>query len=87
MIEIVGFLAAILTTTSSLPQAIKVIKTKNTEGISLIMYCLFVAGLSLWFVYGVYTKQVSIWLSNAITVCLASVVLKYKIDEVLKNKK
>ena len=41
---IIGNLAAILTTTSFLPQALKTIKTKDTGSLSLPMYLLFVIG-------------------------------------------
>lgn len=41
----IGTIAAILTTASFLPQAIKVIKTKDTKGISLIMYLMNVTGI------------------------------------------
>lgn len=38
IIDTIGYCAALLTTLSFLPQAIKTIKTKDTSGISLIMY-------------------------------------------------
>ena len=44
----IGTIAAILTTGSFLPQAFKVIKTKDTEGISLLMYIMNVTGIFLW---------------------------------------
>jgi len=40
----IGNIAAVLTTVSFLPQVIQVIRTKNTEGISLRMYTMFVLG-------------------------------------------
>lgn len=44
----IGTIAAILTTLSFLPQAYQVIKTKDTSGISLGMYTMFVLGVFLW---------------------------------------
>lgn len=41
----IGTIAAILTTLSFLPQAYQVIKTKDTSGISLGMYTMFVLGV------------------------------------------
>ena len=43
-IEIVGYIAAVLTTISFVPQAAKIIKTKDTKSISLGMYALFSIG-------------------------------------------
>ena len=44
----IGMIAACLTTLFFVPQAIQVIKTKDTSGISLIMYSMFVIGVFLW---------------------------------------
>ncbi|MGZ8144685.1 MAG: SemiSWEET family sugar transporter, partial [Methylosarcina sp.] len=41
MPEIIGYIAAILTTASFLPQAILTIKTKDTDSLSLSMYATF----------------------------------------------
>jgi len=60
MITILGYMAAVFTTLSFLPQAIKVIKTKNTSGISLSMYFMFTIGVLLWCIYGIVTEQTSI---------------------------
>ena len=43
----VGFIAACLTTFGFVPQVIKVLKTKETESISLGMYVLSVTGMCL----------------------------------------
>jgi len=79
MITIIGFLAAILTTVSFLPQAIKTIKTKDTSGISLIMYILFSAGILLWLVYGIFIHDLAVILANAVTFVFALIILFYKL--------
>ena len=48
----IGTIAAFLTTLSFLPQAYQVIKTKDTSGISLGMYTMFVIGVFLWIIHG-----------------------------------
>ncbi len=77
--ENIGFIAAFLTTVSFVPQAIMVIKTKDTKGISLGMYSLFVAGVFLWVVYGYFIQDMAILIANIITFGFASIVLAYKI--------
>ena len=74
-IEILGYVAASLTTLSFVPQALMVIRTRRTGGISLLMYSGFVAGVALWFVYGVMTQAMPIIVANAITFCLAGTIL------------
>ena len=77
--EYIGFIAAFLTTVSFVPQAIMVIKTKDTKGISLGMYSLFVAGVFLWVVYGYVIQDMALLIANIVTFGFASIVLAYKI--------
>jgi MtN3 and saliva related transmembrane protein len=79
LITIVGYVAAFCTTFSFLPQAIKTIQTKNTEGISLYMYLLFTCGTISWTVYGIATQNYPVMIANAITTVFALVILYYKI--------
>lgn len=78
----IGTIAAILTTASFLPQAIKVIKTQDTKGISLIMYLMNVTGIFLWFVYGIMIRDGALIGANGVTFVLSSIILicklKYK---------
>ena len=83
---LIGNIAAMFTTISFLPQAIKVIRTKETHSLSLPMYLLFVTGVSLWIVYGFQTGQIPVILGNIVTVIFAGIILSYKIKETLKPK-
>ncbi|MDN3017886.1 SemiSWEET transporter [Paenibacillus sp. BSR1-1] len=78
IVSIFGYLAAILTTLSFLPQAIKTIREKNTEGISFIMYGMFTAGVLLWLIYGLFIKDIPIIVANLITLILALTILFLK---------
>ena len=51
--DYIGYVAAVLTTVSFVPQAFKTIRTKDVSGISLSMYLIFTVGVLLWFAYGV----------------------------------
>lgn len=85
MIDFIGYLSAFLTSISFLPQAIKTIKTKNTEGISLLMYLLFVIGVIGWTIYGFLIKNNVIIIANIFTTIVASMVLFVKIYNTFKN--
>lgn len=78
-ITIIGFAAAILTTGSFLPQALKTIRTKDTSGISLFMYSLFALGTLLWFLFGLFSNNMPVMIANAVTLIFASIILVYKI--------
>jgi MtN3 and saliva related transmembrane protein len=77
--HIFGYIAAILTTLSFLPQTVKTIKEKNTEGISLLMYSMFTVGVFLWLVYGLFMRDLPIIASNGVTFALALTILVLKI--------
>jgi len=77
--QIIGYSAAFGTTISFLPQAIKTIQTKNTSGISLLMYSFFTLGTLLWLIYGIMSGQLPVAVANAITLAFASIILIYKI--------
>lgn len=77
-VSFVGYLAASLTTLSFLPQAIKVIATRNTQGISLLMYGMFVTGLLMWLIYGVLIDNMAVSLANLLTLLFALPILVVK---------
>lgn len=79
IITITGFIAAVLTTGSFLPQAIKTIQTKDTSGISLFMYSLFTLGTLLWLLFGLFSNNMPILVANTVTLIFATIILVYKI--------
>ncbi len=81
METIVSIIAGILTTSCFIPQAIKVIKTRQTHDISLIMYILFVLGVAHWLVFGILINSVPIIIANIVTLILASIILYIKVKE------
>ena len=85
--EVIGYLAATLTTSSFLPQAIMTVKTRDTQSLSLSMYSLFTTGVLCWLVYGVYLSNNAIIFANAITFILAAPILCFKIYHTLIGKK
>ncbi|QCX02137.1 hypothetical protein FGM00_19195 [Aggregatimonas sangjinii] len=83
---IIGNIAALLTTTSFLPQAIKTIRTRNTASLSFPMYLLFVTGVTLWLVYGVINEQMPIIVGNFVTLVLAGIILGFMVKGQLTKK-
>ena len=77
--DIVGFLAALLTTASFVPQAWLTFRSRDVSGISLAMYSAFTVGVALWLAYGVMTGAWPIVLANAITLGLALAILVMKL--------
>ncbi|MEL6172372.1 MAG: SemiSWEET family transporter, partial [Pseudomonadota bacterium] len=60
MHDLIGIIAAILTTASFVPQAIMVVRTRDTAGISLVMYVMFTIGVAGWTSYGLMIGSVPV---------------------------
>ena len=80
-IEWLGFVAAGLTTFSFLPQLIKVIATRSTEDISLLMFALMALGIFLWLVYGILIHSGPLIFSNGLTLIFVLAILGFKLFE------
>lgn len=87
MAEIIGYIAAVLTTLALVPQVVKIIKTKDTKNLSLYMYIVFVVGIASWFVYGILITNYAIIFANAVTLILGIIILLFKIYNVSKGEK
>ena len=75
----VSALAAILTTAAFVPQALHIIRHRETKAISLLMYIAFASGVALWLVFGVLIGNWAIIVSNAITLVLTLAIVGMKI--------
>ena len=72
---LVGGLATLASATSFLPQAWKVIRTRDTGAISAGMYAVTVVGFTLWLTYGVLLWQWPLILTNGVCLVLSSFIL------------
>jgi MtN3 and saliva related transmembrane protein len=86
-IEILGYVAATLTTISFLPQAILTIRTRDTDGLSLSMYSTFTLGVLGWLIYGFFLKNNVIMIANSITLFLAMLILSFKLYNTFFKRK
>lgn len=81
-VEIIGFVAATLTTVSQVPQALRIMKTHHTKDISFATYTVLGLGVFLWVIYGLYVKDIIIIFANIITFLVVGYIwllkLKYK---------
>ncbi len=77
--DLIGSLAAVLTTASFLPQAIHTFRTKDVRGISLGMYSAFTLGVAMWLVYGLLLEAWPVVIANLVTLVLASAILVMKL--------
>lgn len=79
IMELVGLVAALLTTFCWLPQAIKTIRSRDTRSISLVMQVLLNLGILCWLAYGLYLGNGPLILANAVTFLFVATILVMKI--------
>lgn len=77
--EWAGYLAATMTTLAFVPQAVKIIRTRDTSSISLGMYVVFTTGIALWLVYGIALGSMPMVLANIVTFILSATILGLKL--------
>ena len=70
LVDLLGAAAATLTTGCFIPQVVRLWRTRNAEGISLVTFSAFSVGVVLWLAYGVIMEAWPIILSNMITLFL-----------------
>ncbi len=85
-VTLLGYAAASLTTLSFFPQAIKTVRSGDTRGISLGMYALFTAGVSLWAIYGLAIGDGPLVAANGLTLVPALVVLERKLRALRRSE-
>lgn len=78
-VELIGGVAAVLTTGSFVPQAVRLLARKETAAVSLTMYVMFAGGVALWLVYGLFVGSWSIIAANAVTLVLALAIVAAKL--------
>ncbi len=77
--NLIGSLAAFLTTLAFVPQAWLTWKSRRAEGISLGMYSMFTIGVALWLVYGLILGAWPVIIANLVTLVLALFILGMKL--------
>ena len=78
-VDALGYVAAVLTTSSFFPQALKTLRTRDTSGISLGMYLMFTSGVVVWALFGLITGDGPVLVSNLVTALPAGLILHRKI--------
>lgn len=80
--QIIGYVAAAITTSAFVPQVIKVLRHKDTKAISLSTYLILAVGVSTWLAYGIMVESYPIIVANSLTLSLIIMIIAVK----LKNR-
>lgn len=76
--ELLGFVAAGLSTISFLPQIIKIWRFRSVKDISTGMYVIYSVSVILWLVYGIIIKSEPLILAEILTLVLVCTILTLK---------
>jgi|TARA_B110000238_G_scaffold7321_1_gene7433 MtN3 and saliva related transmembrane protein len=78
-IEIIGLIAAVLTTSSFMPQVYKIWKLKSSNGVSLSMYLFMFTGVVMWFFYGILIESIAVISANLVAGVLQLIIIYFKL--------
>ena len=79
IVELIGSIAACLSTLCWVPQAFRAFKTRETKSISLLMQLMLIGAVVLWFVYGVFLMSWPLIISNAVSLVFVGTILGMKL--------
>jgi MtN3 and saliva related transmembrane protein len=78
LLEIFGLVAGTVTSIGFIPQIVRGYKTKKLDDVSYFMPTILAVGMTLWFIYGVFSNAIAIMVANAFGVgcCLTLIAMK-----------
>lgn len=85
-VQVIGYLASIFIPLAFLPQTIKVIKTKETKGVSVIAYSIYFLGVIAFLIFGILLVDIPMIVCQSINGTFATIILSLTIYNVIKKK-
>jgi MtN3 and saliva related transmembrane protein len=79
LIDSIGMAGAVLTTVCWLPQAIKIVRSRDTAAISLTGTVAFTIGVAFWLIYGLALMDWPLITSDVVTLALMLVIVALKL--------
>ena len=78
-VDVLGYVAGLLTTLTFLPQVIKTVKEKSAKDVSLNMFLIAATNQVLWVIYGVLKKDLVIIMTNVLILVLSLTMIFLKL--------
>lgn len=80
MVEnIIGYLGAIISSISFMPQVLKIWKTKSAHDLSMVTLFLLTSNAAIWCTYGIMTHARPLWVTNALMLAMVVIMIYFKI--------
>lgn len=85
LFDLIGLVAAALTTFAFLPQVIQTWRSRSAAGLNFSMLLVLATGVFLWLVYGIGAGQLPVILANGATLVLVLILLCFKTRDLLRR--
>ena len=79
-IELLGYFATILSSISSIPQAVRIYKTRNADSVSTETYIILAASYASWNIYAFHIGALPLFFGSIVTFSIAIGVLGLKFN-------
>jgi MtN3 and saliva related transmembrane protein len=77
--QYLGYAAGIITTLAFLPQAFRIIRTRQTRDISMLWALAMNIGIMLWLFYGIVKNDLPMIAANSVSLVLLMIILFCKL--------
>ena len=86
-IVIIGYFAGFCTAIAQFPQALKVIRSGETQNISIGTYSIMTFGILMWFLYGILLSNLPMIIANGVCLLPSLYILTITVRNILTVKK
>ena len=85
--QVIGIASGVLTSSSLVPQLVKITKEKKADGVSLGMFVVLLIGLGGWIWYGIEKKDIPIIATNCFSFVTNVLILIFSLKYKKKDEK
>lgn len=78
-VDILGYVAGLITAFTFLPQVLKTWKTKSAKDVSLAMFVIALSNQVLWLAFGILREDPVIIITNAVMLVMTSIMIALKL--------
>jgi MtN3 and saliva related transmembrane protein len=85
--DLIGLIAGLFTSLSSIPQIVRVVRLRSARDLSLTTLLMFGVGLALWLAYGIYLHELPVIIWNGFSLGCYGVLIALKAMELSSTAK
>ncbi|MFM7672433.1 MAG: SemiSWEET family sugar transporter [Bacteroidota bacterium] len=78
-VDILGYVAGLITAFTFLPQVVKTWKTKSAKDVAMAMFVIAFTNQVLWLIFGALRADPVIIITNAVMLCMTTIMITLKL--------